>query len=176
MVGRWRRSPVRPRHGSWAAGRHAVLLEPDAGAGSPAPASARGRPAARLEIANHREEEADLTITVDGRRHRIVDRIPLYLLVLLARARAVGAGRAEGAELVLGRGRNWAADPEGWLDVEETCEQLGIYRELLNLHVFRVRECIRDLGIGDANQIIERRRNRLRIGVEPDRLRIVRRN
>ncbi len=129
-----------------------------------------------IEIAvSDREEEADMTLRVGGRSHRIVDRVPLYLLVLLARARK-GPPHTIGHDTGSAKPLEGEAstDADGWLTVGEACRQLAASPELLNLHVFRVRECLRDLGITNANQIIERRKGRLRIGIDPARLRIVR--
>ncbi len=121
---------------------------------------------AELEIGvTHHEEEADLTLKINGVSHRIVDRAPLYLLALLARARAKVTASPAGASI---------GDTGGWVAVEEILRQLDISPELLNVHVFRVRESLRELGIHDANQIIERRRGRMRIGLDASRVRIVR--
>lgn len=106
----------------------------------------------------HHEEEADLTLKVGTVSHRIMDRAPLYLLALLARARA----------------DNSLSTADGWIGVEEVRRQLDVSPELLNLHVFRVREVLRELGIRDANEIIERRKGRMRIGLNASRLSIVR--
>lgn len=121
---------------------------------------------AELEIGvTHHEEEADLTLRINGLQHRIVDRVPLYLLALLARARAKALATAARSSL---------GDQDGWVGVEEIQRQLDVSPELLNLHVFRVRESLRELGIHDANQIIERRRGRMRIGLDASRVRIIR--
>lgn len=110
----------------------------------------------------HHEEDADLTLKVGTVSHRILDRAPLYLLALLARARS---DSPTGPSL---------KSADGWLGVEEVRRQLDVSPELLNLHVFRVREALRELGIRDANEIIERRKGRMRIGLDPSRLSIVR--
>lgn len=116
------------------------------------------------------EEEADLTLRLGPVSHRIVDRVPLYLLALLARARGA-AGREDAPP---SKRREALADAEGWIAVEEARRQLDVSPELLNLHVYRIRESLRALGIADANAIIERRKGRMRIGLDPSRVRIVR--
>jgi pSer/pThr/pTyr-binding forkhead associated (FHA) protein len=116
------------------------------------------------------EEEADLTLRLGEVSHRIVDRVPLYLLALLARARGAGGGDGEPAA----KKTEGLADDEGWIAVEEARRQLDVSPELLNLHVYRIRQSLRALGIADADAIIERRKGRMRLGLDPSRVRIVR--
>lgn len=112
------------------------------------------------------EEEADLVLKIGSVAHRILDRVPLCLLVLLARHRVHDEENPPSSRST--------AEGDGWLSVDEARRALDISPELLNVHVFRVRECIRAYGLPDADRIVERRKGRIRLGLEPSRIRVVR--
>lgn len=103
------------------------------------------------------EETAALTVVHDGwdRPRRVKECVPLYLLAHLAR---------------------WRHDDptDGWMDIEAACKALDLTREQLGLHVFRVRESLREIGLPQAGTIIERRKGWIRAGIDPARIRIVR--
>ncbi len=96
-----------------------------------------------------------------GIRIRSRDRLELgarafhELLLFLARARLADAeAGVEAAE-------------QGWRYQDDVAKDLGITPSLLNIHVFRARQQLAQLGIEDANALVERRAptKQLRIGV-----------
>lgn len=128
-----------------------------------APLVEQGAEQARFEIeVSSDEETAAVTMMVDNwdRPRRAKESVPLYLFAYLARCRCEHA--ATGSSL------------EGWLEIETACRALRLTREQLGLHVFRVRECLRELGLVQAAIVIERRKGWIRTAIEPARLQIVR--
>ena len=59
-------------------------------------------------------------------------------------------------------------DSRGWVYQEELLKQLKIDPNLLNIHIYRARQQLLDLGIKNAGQLIERRPStrQLRIGLD----------
>lgn len=103
------------------------------------------------------EETAALAVMHDGwdRPRRIKECVPLYLLAHLVR-------------------RRQEEPADGWMDIEAACKALALTREQLGVHVFRVRESLREIGLSQAGSIIERRKGWIRAGIDPSRIRVVR--
>lgn len=100
----------------------------------------------RLVLDVSRDEE-----TVDAALWHGKSRIGLdarsyhYLLVLLARQRLDD------------RGAGLSAADEGWIDAESLCEMLKERRDVLNVHVYRIRQQLVSAGVIDGRDVIERR-------------------
>jgi hypothetical protein len=101
------------------------------------------------------EETASLTAMHDGwdRPRRVKECVPLYLLAYLVRSRLEHPA-------------------DGWMEIEAACKALDLTREQLGVHVFRVRESLREIGLPQAGTIIERRKGWIRAGVDPSRIRV----
>lgn len=93
-----------------------------------------------------RDEDGATIATLDNRAHH-------YLLLILARQRLEDAAHAP--------------DEQGWLYQEELTRMLRTDDSGLNLHVFRARKALAQVGVEDAATLIERRSGsrQLRIGV-----------
>jgi len=111
----------------------------------------------RLRYAVSADEEfvEGWLLALDGERE-LGDRAHHYMVVTLARARL--ADKADGVDQA----------QQGWLYQDDLERQLGIQTALLNLHVFRARKQLADLGVADALSLIERRPStkQLRIGTD----------
>jgi hypothetical protein len=126
---------------------------------------------AELEIAvSPSEEEAEVTILVDGEAHRIPEKVSAYLLAVLARGRGAGENRDGRAP------RASFGDADGWIHIDDVRRETGADEELLSVHVHRLRKRLRKLGFADAEQVIERRNRRLRLALTGARIRIVTRD
>jgi hypothetical protein len=91
------------------------------------------------------EENVHLSLVSDEQTHDLGYKACHYLLLTLARCR-------------LGQGLPGSrVDPRGWIDVGELGEMLRMSEQRLNVDVFRLRRMCADLGVLDANNIIERR-------------------
>lgn len=116
--------------------------------------------AGRYELAVSRnEEQASLNATIAGRQFLLQNKVCLCLLARLAalRIKHVGEGCSE---------KN-----AGWIDTPEAIKSFGYAGpEQLTLDVHRARECFRQIGVANPNQIIARRRGSLRVGVPSHRL------
>jgi len=101
------------------------------------------------------EEYVELTVVLPSGPHTLEPRAHHYLLLTLARARA--ADREEGL----------ADDQSGWRLAEEVERMLRSSKNHIHVGIYRLRRDLGELGIVDAEQIVERRRpsQHLRIGV-----------
>ena len=108
-----------------------------------------------LEVAAD-EETAAVTVSAAewDRPRRVKECVPLYLLAHLVRHRH--------------------ESQDGWIDIEAACKALALTREQLGVHVFRVRESLKELGLLQVGSVIERKKGWIRTGVEPSRIRVVR--
>ena len=108
------------------------------------------------------EETAALTVFDDAwdRPRRLKECVPLYLLAHLARQRIEDWGPA--------------SSNDGWIDIEAACKALGLTREQLGVHVFRVRVSLKELGLIRVGSVIERKKGWIRTGIEPPRIRVLR--
>lgn len=104
------------------------------------------------------EESAAARVQVGGRVHELKRRGYLYLLVFLARER-MKSDEQEGPSA-------------GWIDVSSTCRELQLSTpEALALLVHRCRKAIRQCGVSNPADIVDRsRKGLLRIGIEPEQL------
>src|SRR5262249_51226885 len=93
------------------------------------------------------EEQGEVALISGGRAHAMPPRAHYYLLLTLARARAL----AEKEAALLPHER-------GWMSVDELTRMLGVEEIKLNVEVYRVRRDLAELGVVDAATIIERRR------------------
>jgi hypothetical protein len=109
-----------------------------------------------LEVADD-EEAASLTVFAAewNRPRHLRECVPLYLLAHLVRHRH--------------------ESNDGWIDIEAACKALALTREQLGVHVFRVRESLKELGLVQVGNVIERKKGWIRTGVEPSRIRVIRR-
>jgi hypothetical protein len=92
------------------------------------------------------EERVHLSLVSDEHTHDLGCKACHYLLLTLARCR-LGQGLPEATRV----------DPLGWIEVGELGEMLRMSEQRLNVDVFRLRRMFADLGVLDANNIIERR-------------------
>lgn len=112
------------------------------------------------------EETAELTVRAGHIERRTGPSVPLYCLAYLARERVrttAEAARSSAAQPV-------AEARVGWVATESACRDLRISREQLGVHVYRVRDSLKTLGLGNAGDVIERRRGWLRIGVRAQKI------
>lgn len=101
------------------------------------------------------EESAEVHVMLGDRRDYLPPRVHLYVLLHLARARTS------------------AGEHDGWLACDALCDDLRTTREQLALHVFRIRDDFKRLGLDDAGEIVDRRRRGwIRIGIPPERVRV----
>jgi len=118
---------------------------------------------AELSITVHRgEDEAELTIKSAGVERFVKASRPLYLLAYLAERRIEASLSGE------------SGGEEGWLPTDLACDELGVDRTILNVDVHRAREAIKNTGLTNAANIIERRPSQIRIGIPPSRCKVSR--
>jgi hypothetical protein len=63
---------------------------------------------------------------------------------------------------------------QGWLERDQLLRMLGLDSNALNVAIYRARNQLTDAGVDGAAGIVEVRRGQRRIGLEPDRLEVVR--
>ncbi|MEO0602551.1 MAG: FHA domain-containing protein [Myxococcota bacterium] len=107
-------------------------------------------------VVSHDEETTRLEVRGPAGTHDLGARSHHYLLLTLARARLADVERAVPPET------------HGWLYQPELARGLGIDRALVNLHVYRARQQLLDLGVVDAAGLVERRpaTEQLRLGTD----------
>ncbi len=103
------------------------------------------------------EDEAALTIRAAGLERSLKPSRPLYLLAYLAEQR-IRAG----------------VDDDGWLPTDLACKELGVERPFLNVDVFRVREAVKNTGLANGADVVQRQASQIRIGVPPSRCTVTR--
>lgn len=117
---------------------------------------------ARLVLRVSRDEEhVSAEVGVAGATQSLSPRSHLYLLVVLARARAAD------------RARGLGDDEAGWCHVEDVQKEMAVSSpEALNVHVFRVRKEFGRLSFSDPGQVIERRRmsGQIRLGLSDEQV------
>lgn len=115
------------------------------------------------------EERASLSIALGQQRYRVKESVALYLLAYLARQRLADAGTS--GDLRRGAVKK-ASRNVGWIALDTACSDLRISREQLCVHVFRVREAIKNAGLHHAGDVIERRNGWIRAGLDPARVKV----
>ena len=102
------------------------------------------------------EEHVTLTATSPHGPLDLGSRSHHYALLTLARARLVDAGDAD-----------LPGSSHGWIVQEDLADMLRVTRTQLNLLIFRARKQLEALGVENAQDLVERRRdtNQVRIGV-----------
>lgn len=93
------------------------------------------------------EEYVEVEVEVAGKRHALRPRAHHYLLLTLARLRLEDA----------------AVDPDapashGWVAMEQLTGMLRMGERPLNLQIFRIRQEFAELGLREAQDIVQRRR------------------
>lgn len=100
----------------------------------------------RLELDVSRDQESvDVRLLTGSAQSGLEPRTYHYLLALLAKQRL--EDRADGV----------APADEGWIDAEVLCEMLRVRRDVLNVHVYRIRRQFVGAGVVDGKDVIERR-------------------
>lgn len=102
------------------------------------------------------EEYVELRVVTRGVEHDLGARAHHYLLLTLARLRlkdreASGKGASE----------------HGWVSLDRLSRMLRLEERPMNLQIFRIRRQFSELGLGDAADVVERRRGtgQLRVGL-----------
>ena len=100
------------------------------------------------------EEYVEIELSHPGGRTPLVNRAHFELLLLLARARLEDTGHPHAEQ--------------GWRYADEVQRMLGVEKPIFNLHVFRARQQLGEVGVAGAAGVVERRAStgQIRLGVD----------
>ena len=108
--------------------------------------------------ASRDEEHVDAWVLFQGRTIELDPREHLYVLLLLARQRVLDAALPP--------------SEQGWVDRDQLLGWLRLAPNRLNVAIHRARGHLARKGVAGAAAIVEVRRGKRRIGIEPERLEV----
>lgn len=106
------------------------------------------------------EEHVEVTVLHRGTEIRLEPREHGYTLLTLARQRL--------------EDQDHPPSEQGWLDRDTLLRMLGLDSNALNVAIYRARGQLSAAGVEGAAGVVEVRRGQRRIGLEPERLEVVR--
>jgi hypothetical protein len=106
------------------------------------------------------EEHVEVTVLHRGGEIRLEPREHGYALLTLARQRI--------------EEREHSPSEQGWIDRDTLLRMLGLDSNALNVAIYRARGQLSSSGVEGAAGVVEVRRGQRRIGLEPERLEVVR--